>query len=439
MANPRQPQRQRRICSAARQLIQSFEGLELRSYPDPGSGGAPWTCCWGHTGPDVQPNQTYTNSDCERFFSSDLARFEQGVEALLPGLPQHQFCALVSWAFNVGLNAVQASSLRRRIQAGEPPALVIAQELPRWNKGASGVLAGLNRRRAAEVEHAIRADAISTAAEASEPPTATPAVHETEAVPETASDPAATTTAAIALADFFSHYAALPHQRQAIALLQHALQGHPVLEASHAWVQTYRSAPSASADATTIQLSVPYFPQHDSDTAHGDRMCFSSTNAMLLESLRPGSLTSARSGPHQQPDDLYLRHLLNHHGDTTSAAAQIQALRHWGISARFRTDGTPQHLIAQLQRGIPIPIGVLHKGSWQQPTGGGHWLLIVGIDTTTEQWIVHDPAGEMHVRSGGYGPRSATAGRFIRYSLEGLNARWLIEGPASGWFIQADA
>lgn len=266
-----------------------------------------------------------------------------------------------------------------------------------------------------------------------------PAISETAAVPETASDPAATTTTAIALADFFSHYAALPHQRQAIALLQHALQGHPVLEASHAWVQTYRSAPSASADATTIQLSVPYFPQHDSDTTHGDRMCFSSTNAMLLESLRPGSLTSARSGPHQQPDDLYLRHLLNHHGDTTSATAQIQALRHWGISARFRTDGTPQHLITQLQRGIPIPIGVLHKGSWQQPTGGGHWLLIVGIDTTTQQWIVHDPAGEMHLRSGGYGPRSATAGRFIRYSFEGLNARWLIEGPASGWFIQADA
>ena len=436
MANPRQPQRQRRICPAARQLIQSFEGLELRSYPDPGSGGAPWTCCWGHTGPDVQPNQTYTSSDCERLFSSDLARFEQGVEALLPGLPQHQFCALVSWAFNVGLHAVQASSLRWRIQAGEPSALVIEQELPRWNKGASGVLAGLNRRRAAEVEHAITAD-----------PDA-PAISETAAVPETASDPAATTTTAIALADFFSHYAALPHQRQAIALLQHALQGHPVLEASHAWVQTYRTPTTpeqARAEsqqersATTIQLSVPYFPQHDSDTAHGDRMCFSSTNAMLLESLRPGSLTSARSGPHQQPDDLYLRHLLNHHGDTTSAAAQIQALRHWGISARFRTDGTPQHLIAQLQRGIPIPIGVLHKGSWQQPTGGGHWLLIVGIDTTTEQWIVHDPAGEMHVRSGGYGPRSATAGRFIRYSFEGLNARWLIEGPASGWFIQADA
>ena len=442
MANPRQ--RQRRICSAARQLIQSFEGLELRSYPDPGSGGAPWTCCWGHTGPDVQPNQTYTTSACERLFSSDLARFEQGVELLIPGLSQHQFCALVSWAFNVGLNAVQASSLRRRIQAGEPPALVIAQELPRWNKGAGGVLAGLSRRRAAEVDHAITTDAISisAAAEPSGPPTATPAV------PGTASNPAAT-TAAIALADFFSHYAALPHQRQAVALLQHALQGHPVLEANHAWVQTYRrpttprqanaeSQPQRSA--ASIQLSVPYFPQHDSDTAHGDRMCFSSTNAMLLESIRPGVLLHSGSPQDQeQADDLYLRHLLNHHGDTTSVAAQIQALQHWGISARFRTDGTPQHLIALLQRGIPIPIGVLHHGSWQQPTGGGHWLLIVGIDTTTQQWIVHDPAGEMHVRSGGYAPRSATAGRYVRYSFEGLNARWLIEGPASGWFIQADA
>ncbi|EAQ69443.1 hypothetical protein SynRS9909_01310 [Synechococcus sp. RS9909] len=240
---------QRQITAAARQLIQSFEGLELRSYPDPGTGGAPWTCCWGHTGPDVQPGQTYSQQQCERLLDQDLARFERGVERLIPGLNDQQFGALVSWAFNVGLGAVETSSLRRRILQGEAIDRVIREELPRWNKSVNGVLAGLSRRRAAEV-----ALATSTAPDTSSS-TATSSADEEPLV----------------LLDFFSHYAALPHQRQAIALLQQALNGHPVLEANHPWVQTYRSSTddSAVAGGDRLQLQVPYYTQHDSNTDQG--------------------------------------------------------------------------------------------------------------------------------------------------------------------------
>ena len=81
-------------------------------------------------------------------------------------------------------------------------------------------------------------------------------------------------------------------------------------------------------------------------------------------------------------------------------------------------------------------MGVLHQGNWLDVRGGGHWLLVVGFDLDTAQYVVHDPAGEMRVRSGGYEPWTPTAGRFVRYSMEGLNARWMVEGSGNGWFLE---
>ena len=51
----------------------------------------------------------------------------------------------------MGVGALQRSSLRRRLLSGEDPELVIAEELPRWSRGDGRQLAGLVRRRAAEV------------------------------------------------------------------------------------------------------------------------------------------------------------------------------------------------------------------------------------------------------------------------------------------------
>lgn len=67
-------------------------------------------------------------------------------------LNDDQWGALTSWAFNVGCGNVRTSSLVRRLNAGQNPNTVAAQELPQWNKGGGKVLPGLVRRRAAEVE-----------------------------------------------------------------------------------------------------------------------------------------------------------------------------------------------------------------------------------------------------------------------------------------------
>lgn len=66
-------------------------------------------------------------------------------------LNPNQYGALVSWAFNVGCGAARSSTLVSKLNAGQEPDTVAREELPKWNRGDSGVLPGLTRRRAAEV------------------------------------------------------------------------------------------------------------------------------------------------------------------------------------------------------------------------------------------------------------------------------------------------
>lgn len=66
-------------------------------------------------------------------------------------LNPNQYGALVSWAFNVGCENARTSTLVSELNAGDDPDTVARQELPKWNRGDSGVLPGLTRRRAAEV------------------------------------------------------------------------------------------------------------------------------------------------------------------------------------------------------------------------------------------------------------------------------------------------
>ena len=131
-------------------MIREFEGCRLKSYPDPASGGDPWTVGYGHTGPEVVPGYEITQAVANQLLRDDLDRFEKGIsDQINVPLNQEQFDALVSWAFNCGLGATGDSTLRRRLNAGEEVNTVIAEELPRWT---SGGMPGLIRRRNAEVK-----------------------------------------------------------------------------------------------------------------------------------------------------------------------------------------------------------------------------------------------------------------------------------------------
>ncbi|MFM8967531.1 MAG: papain-like cysteine protease family protein [Vulcanococcus sp.] len=179
-----------------------------------------------------------------------------------------------------------------------------------------------------------------------------------------------------------------------------------------------------------LALAVPYFSQNDSATPQGPRMCFSSSCAMAAAFLRPGCL----AGP-GQADDRYLA-LVQRHGDSTEPHAQVAALSGLGISARFRQDGRLEQLIAQLQRGIPCPVGWLHHGPVDAPRGGGHWSLVIGADPAAGTLLMHDPNGDANLVGGGYRSTAPAAGRALPYSERNWGRRWMVEGPGSGWWLE---
>lgn len=331
-------------------IIKEFEGLRLEAYQCP---AGEWTIGYGTTrypgkdGGAVRKGDVITAEQAEAYLRDDvLGLYGPGIFHLMPparNWPGHRIAALVSWAFNCGLGAVETSTLRKRINAAEDPLKVIPEELPRWNKADGKVLEGLTRRRNAEV------------------------------------------------ALFVGHQLQQPES---------PTYGNP--------------------------LTVPHYQQLDSGTDQGRRMCFSSSCAMLLATMKPGVLTGANG------DDQYLKRV-QQYGDTTDAKAQIHALSSYGIKATFTQRASFQTIEQQIDKGIPVPCGYLHRGPVSKPSGGGHWLCVVGYDKT--HVIVHDPLGEADLVNGT--TLNATA-RYARYSRKNWGPRWEVEGPGTGWAIIAE-
>lgn len=193
-----------------------------------------------------------------------------------------------------------------------------------------------------------------------------------------------------------------------------------------------------------IDLSgrIPYAYQFDStSTRQGKRMCRSSTMAMLLESCKPGILRNHPDRRGRQFDDFYREVLESLRvGDTTETAAQLATLKHFLPSWRFefRQNCTWEDVIASLQQGLGVGLGILHHGPVLAPTGDGHWLLACGwVGGMPGQVICHDPAGELDVQGGGYMRSGPTDGKAVRYSSNGLGRRWSVEGPGHGWAMFA--
>ncbi len=168
-----------------------------------------------------------------------------------------------------------------------------------------------------------------------------------------------------------------------------------------------------------------YYPQTDSATSHGDRMCFSSTCAMAIKYLRPDALKGSNA------DDDYLRTVLKY-GDTTLSTSQIKACQQYGVFASFYQKGTRQALLNELKAGYPVAVGILHKGHVSKPVGGGHWMLLIG--DTGEHGVFHDPYGEMDNVNGGY-VTVGRGGKDVSYSWTNWLKRWEVEGKGTGWFM----
>lgn len=136
-------------------LIKRFEGCARRradgsyeAYPDPGTGGAPWTIGWGATGKGIGPGTVWSQADCDARLERDLARFAREVARAIGDAPtsQAQFDALTSFHYNTG--AIARATLTRLHKAGD--FVGVAEEFGKWVHAGGRRLSGLVRRRAAE-------------------------------------------------------------------------------------------------------------------------------------------------------------------------------------------------------------------------------------------------------------------------------------------------
>lgn len=133
------------------ELIKRFEGFSPVVYICPA--GYP-TIGYGHVVRSEEReffSSGITEQQAEELLLKDLIRFEIGVRKLIQReLHDYAIDALVSFAYNVGLYAFRASTLRRKILRGD--LLDGAAEFLKWVYAGGRKLQGLVRRRQAERE-----------------------------------------------------------------------------------------------------------------------------------------------------------------------------------------------------------------------------------------------------------------------------------------------
>jgi GH24 family phage-related lysozyme (muramidase) len=339
-------------------LIAEFEGFVDHAYPDPASGGEPWTIGYGFTqlqGRAVRPGDTISRAAADAQLSSGVQACAAHLGSRIPywaEMAADQRCALISFAWNLGFDFYGDESgfhtislrLRERDWAAVPSALLL------YCDPGTAVEAGLRRRRQAEGDLWRKGMAAGPAA---------------------SSKPVAASTPATKPA---GHY--------------------------------------------TNPLNVPWFDQLKMDDGAGWRDCFSASSAML----------AAYWG--KDPNENAYNHLREQYGDTTSSDAQLAALRHLGLKADFRTDGTLATLRSEIDAGRPVAVGWLHHGPASAPSGGGHWTVVIGYDETGV--IMNDPYGSCDLVNGGY-PENHNGAR-QHYSFKNWQPRWQPQG-SGGWYL----
>lgn len=147
----------RRPSPACKTFVKRYESCRLTAYK-PTPQDVP-TIGWGATGRDVVLGmKPWTQPQADARFERDIAMFSAGVDHMLGVAPttQGQFDALVSFAYNVGLDddadliaeGLGDSTLLKRHLAGNYASA--RAEFAKWNKQKGRVLNGLTIRRAAE-------------------------------------------------------------------------------------------------------------------------------------------------------------------------------------------------------------------------------------------------------------------------------------------------
>lgn len=126
-------------------LIKRWEGFRSNAYLCPAN---VWTIGYGHT-KTTKAGTCISHAEAEELLKQDLIGFENAVRQLVKvDLTQNQFDSLVSFTFNVGINAFGKSTLLRRLNAKQYSSA--ANEFERWVYANKNKLPGLVKRRIEE-------------------------------------------------------------------------------------------------------------------------------------------------------------------------------------------------------------------------------------------------------------------------------------------------
>lgn len=144
-------------------LVKRFEGCRLKAYPDPGTGGAPWTIGYGHTF-GTKSGMVIDQAQAEKWLEQDVELAAEVVASWVKAeLTQCQFDALCDFVYNVGpgmvghrdgfvwLKSGGHSTMLRLLNAGSYA--LAAEEFLKWNLPP---LPGIKARREAERELFLR-------------------------------------------------------------------------------------------------------------------------------------------------------------------------------------------------------------------------------------------------------------------------------------------
>lgn len=400
-------------------LIKEFEGCELTAYVCP---AGVLTVGYGSTGSHVKSGMTITESEAEKLLKEDLERFVKVVNnETRANITQSMFDSLVSFAFNCGCDAYRNSTLLRLLNGNDYEGA--AGQFSRWVNGPNGPLAGLVRRREAE-EKLFRQDGFPDGSTTDKPKVVATI---------TAKQGTLLKKEPIQSSELDDDQKVSVEEGKTYQLVWkgNSGDGHTKVSLAYGggnWF-VYDDHWKGIEPSTTPDpipggkvLDTPYFSQRD-NYRDASRTCFSSSCAMLLETLKPGTLPGAKG------DDKYVRTVFEI-GDTTEAWVQVRALEVYGVSAKFVQNGNVSMVKKQIDAGKAVPIGILHKGPASAPSGGGHWICVIGYDE--KGFIVNDPWGEITHSTGYY---DSTDGEKLHYSYNLINSRWTVSNPNDGWCI----
>lgn len=411
------------------QLIKEFEGCHkrigdglYRAYPDPATGGEPWTIGWGTTrnvyNEPIKQGDTATQDQVNRYLLSECDAGMIILDEIIPWwdeMSDDQQGALLSFGYNLGWHFYSSSGFdtitrelqRRHWNPGVPEAMKL------YNKGGGQTMPGLVRRRQAEAD--LWLQGLNNAQPPSPPPMTEPTY---------------------TLGDFYNTYTywdASQHHKNAVKFLYDAT----AVEHRKIYFDKYRTPAEPPpeptpppADSIVIIEGVPYFNQRDNPSAQGDRECFATSCAMAA--VYHGACTSENQYLNKFP----------YYGDSTDPNAHLRTLQHFGLNAKFITTGSTDDLRAEVDKGRPTPCGWLHHGTPSAPSGGGHYGCVVGYDPESEAWIVHDPYGDPNLVSGGWLHYNSTAaggtvyGQHLRFSYRNWNPRWSVADSTDGWYMR---